>query len=199
MSLSSESRKPADSLCSATTGSGPVLRTVRLEDSVALAELIRQNQQFLHGWMPAGDQLPAPDFVERILDQYAAGSDWYGVIEYHDELAGALSINNIRFGVSRCATLGYWVSQHVNGRGIATEAVRLAAGIAFESYGLHRIDAFTREDNTASQRVLEKNGFHRAGLSRGHHHIGGRWWDMIFFQKIAPWDDGQQLTPPGHG
>ena len=74
--------------------------------------------------------------------------------------------------------------------------MKQALQVAFSSLGLHRVDAFAREDNVASCRVLEKNDFSRVGVSKGHIHIDGRWRDDIFFQRLAPWDDGVRLDPP---
>lgn len=45
------------------------------------------------------------------------------------------------------------------GRGAATEALRLFLEEIQERFGLERIGAFTYAENTASIRVLEKNGF----------------------------------------
>ncbi|MEU3452788.1 GNAT family N-acetyltransferase [Micromonospora sp. NPDC006766] len=64
------------------------------------------------------------------------------------------------------AMLGYSVLPEARGRGLATRAVRLVAGWAFE-IGLARLWAGTRPENVASQRVLKKAGFRREGLLRG--------------------------------
>lgn len=45
------------------------------------------------------------------------------------------------------------------GQGAATGAVRMFLKEAAERYGLRTVGAFTRLDNLASVRVLEKNGF----------------------------------------
>lgn len=71
--------------------------------------------------------------------------------------------------------------------------VALALRVAFDDLQLRRVDAFAREDNIGSCRVLEKNGFRRVGMSCGHVHIDGRWRDDVFFQKLAPWP-ARQLT-----
>ncbi len=70
-----------------------------------------------------------------------------------------------------------------------------ALDVAFHDLALHRVDAFVRVDNERSLRVLEKNGFRTVGVSRRHLHVGGRWRDEIYLQKLAPWDDGVQLEP----
>ncbi len=129
-----------------------------------------------------------------LLAELEAGTKWFGVIEYDAALVGALSFRLDR-GLSRSANIGYWVSEEVNGRGVATEAVRQALHLIFNEFGLHRVDAFIRPDNLGSRRVLEKNGFREVGLSRGHLHIGGRWWDMTYLQVLAPRDDGVRWGP----
>lgn len=64
------------------------------------------------------------------------------------------------------AMIGYSLLPEARGRGLATRAVELLAGWAFE-VGLARLWAGTRPENVASQRVLEKVGFRREGLLRG--------------------------------
>ncbi|MFU8870504.1 GNAT family N-acetyltransferase [Micromonospora sp. SL4-19] len=64
------------------------------------------------------------------------------------------------------AMLGYSLLPEARGRGLATRAVGLLAGWAFD-IGLARLWAGTRPENVASQRVLEKVGFTREGLLRG--------------------------------
>ena len=55
--------------------------------------------------------------------------------------------------------LGYWIAPERQGRGLASEAVRLACWLGFERLDSHLIDACVFLGNTASRRVLEKNGF----------------------------------------
>ncbi|MFI5776925.1 GNAT family N-acetyltransferase [Nocardia sp. NPDC051570] len=173
------------------------LRPLDESDGDTLTELIRRNREFLHGWMPAGDMSDdeSAAWVRDLITGRGTGDKWFGLIELDGRVEGALSMR-VQHGIVGAATLGYWVSEHANGKGVVTEAIRQCLDMAFWEMGLHRVEAFVREDNHGSRRALEKNGFHRVGLSRGHMHIAGRWWDMIYFQKIAPWDDGVRLTPP---
>ena len=57
------------------------------------------------------------------------------------------------------AMLSYCVFEENWGKGIATEAVGLFLAEEAEKYGLVTVGAFTYAENTASIRVLEKNGF----------------------------------------
>lgn len=49
---------------------------------------------------------------------------------------------------------------------MATTAVRLVSGWAFEKLGINRLNLITAPENLASQRVAERAGFTREGLLR---------------------------------
>jgi ribosomal-protein-alanine N-acetyltransferase len=97
---------------------------------------------------------------------------------YFDEaLVGRVSLDNVVRGAWQNATLGYFVDQEHNGKGIATEAVRLSAAYAFKEASLHRIQAGVMPRNARSIRVLEKVGFRFEGVSLRYLQINGVWED----------------------
>ncbi len=176
------------------------IRPLRLADSAAIAELYRQNRDFLRIWEPdepdefftgEGQQ----EAVASTLRECAGGRMLAWVITADGEIAGRIYLNNLAMGPLRSCSVGYWVARRHGGRGLATFAVDSALDVAFHDLALHRVDAFVRVDNERSLRVLEKNGFRTVGVSRRHLHVGGRWRDEIYLQKLAPWDDGVQLEP----
>jgi 8-oxo-dGTP diphosphatase len=61
------------------------------------------------------------------------------------------------------AEVGFWVAPPVQGRGVATEALRAVLALAFETVGLAAVFASTKPENTASRRVLEKVGLRSDG------------------------------------
>ena len=58
--------------------------------------------------------------------------------------------------------------------------------VAFGELGLHRIQAETLLHNTASQRVLRRNGFVRIGTAAAYLKIAGRWQDHHLYQVLNP-------------
>jgi RimJ/RimL family protein N-acetyltransferase len=62
--------------------------------------------------------------------------------------------------------LGLWVGEAHHGRGVGTEAVRLAAHYAFDRLGLKKLEATVFIGNTASRRIFEKNHFTLEGTIR---------------------------------
>lgn len=64
------------------------------------------------------------------------------------------------------AEIGYWVRKEARRRGVATQAVRLAARWAFEECGVQRLQLRADHRNAASQQVAERAGFTREGVLR---------------------------------
>lgn len=94
----------------------------------------------------------------------------------------------------RHGNLGYWLGRPAWGRGLATEAVALACHLAFEHCFCIRADAFTRVENAASQRVLEKCGFHLDGTLRANVQKDGAWHDEAFYTLLRKeWEAAPRL------
>jgi [ribosomal protein S5]-alanine N-acetyltransferase len=64
------------------------------------------------------------------------------------------------------AEIGYWLSEHYWGKGIATQAVVALTDFAFADLGFTRLFALPFAQNAASCRVLEKAGYIRDAILR---------------------------------
>lgn len=166
------------------------LRPLEVEDADLLATLYARNRDFMAPFDPVrpdGFFTPAGQRreLEALVRDRVNDRRYRFLISSGGEPAGAISVSNVIRGPFQNASIGYWVSQELNGRGIATAAVGLVAGWAFGPGGLHRLEAGTLVENTRSQAVLERNGFSRIGLTRRYLHIGGAWRDHILFARTV--------------
>lgn len=130
----------------------------------------------------------APSFGEyvRLLDGTARdGTTLPFVLELDGELVGQLTVSSITYGSMCSASIGYWVSEHVAGRGVAPTAVALAADYCLFELGLHRVEVNIRPENTPSLRVVAKLGLRDEGLRVAYLHIQGRWCDHRTFAVTA--------------
>ncbi|MEU8345778.1 GNAT family protein [Spirillospora sp. NPDC048832] len=180
---------------------GVRLRVVQMADAEPLAALYRENREYLRPWEPERDDAyftadGQRDNLHDLIEAYAVGEMWPGLILVDGEIAGRITLNNVLRGPLQSCFVGYWVARAHAGHGVATEALGQALDVAFGALRLHRVEAFTSVDNHASQRVLRNNGFTPVGTSRRHIHLDGRWHDEHLFERLAPWDDGVSLTPP---
>jgi len=75
-----------------------------------------------------------------------------------EELLGTICLWN--FSEDRkTAELGYDMKVAYHGKGIMSEALQVVLTFGSKSLGLDAIEAFTHHENTASIRLLERNGF----------------------------------------
>ena len=68
----------------------------------------------------------------------------------------------------RHAELGYWIGEDYWNQGYASEAVKAFIEYGFTQLELRRIYAYCMKENTASIRVLQKNGMQYEGCLREH-------------------------------
>ncbi|MDX6512499.1 MAG: [ribosomal protein S5]-alanine N-acetyltransferase, partial [Gaiellaceae bacterium] len=101
------------------------------------------------------------------------------------ELVGFVHLSGLARGPAQTAFLGYWIAQAANGRGYATEGVRLVVGYAFDRLRLHRVQAGVMPRNAGSLRVLEKVGFRREGLALRYLQINDVWEDHVILAVTA--------------
>jgi ribosomal-protein-alanine N-acetyltransferase len=168
-----------------------VTRLLTLDDAPILAELLARDRAFMAPYEP---DRPEDYFTvegqRRLVTSLLEGCDrgvvWPQAIVDDGRVVGRITLNEIVRGPLLSCSMGYWVSQADNGRGLATAAVREALALAFGELGLHRVQAGTLVDNVRSQRVLENNGFVRFGLAPDYLKIAGRWQDHVLFQKLNP-------------
>lgn len=83
------------------------------------------------------------------------------------------------------AEIAYWLHAEHRRQGLMSEALRVVIPCGFESLGLHRIQAYVRADNPASQRLLLALGFQQEGLLRKYQLRADGWADMFIFSLLA--------------
>ncbi|GIG67994.1 alanine acetyltransferase [Phytomonospora endophytica] len=168
-------------------------RPIAPGDAPAVAALLKANRGFLAPWQPR-----RPDdyftvehqsgLIDADLTNHELGNSAHHVILDDGEIAGLIKLSGIVRGAFQSCSVGYWVDGHRNGRGLASAAVAAMVRVAFDEFGLHRVQAEILEHNTGSRRVLERNGFIRYGFAPDYLHIDGRWQDHILYQALnADW------------
>ncbi|MEU6363396.1 GNAT family N-acetyltransferase [Streptomyces albidoflavus] len=173
---------------------GAVMRLVRPDDAPALLAAYRRNAAHLAPTEPRRGERFATlegqrERIEGQLREWEAGRavpwvlDGSGVPGAPPAL-GTLTFTGIVRGPLLSASVGYWVDQGHTGRGLAGQALAHAVAYARDALGLHRLEAGTLLDNTASQRVLLRAGFTWYGTAPDYLHIAGAWRDHHRYQLI---------------
>jgi RimJ/RimL family protein N-acetyltransferase len=175
-------------------GRSVVLRAHRGQDVPRIVEACR-DPETTHWLSPLPldyGETQAREHLDKILSEQAHGKAVYwAVADPETDLMLAELGLFIPHPSTRQGEIGYWCHPDARGRGVTTEAVRLAARhglLPVEEGGLGLVRLLLRAsvDNAASQRVAEKAGFTRSGLDReGYRLRDGRWHDDVRFDLLA--------------
>jgi [ribosomal protein S5]-alanine N-acetyltransferase len=175
---------------------GVSLRLLTLDDVPELAAVMMFNREHLAPTSPttSDDAFTEAGVRTQVLDvlgRHELGLAHPMVIVDEGAIVGRINLNSIIRGAAQSASVGYWVAEAHNGRGVATAALAAALAVGFDELGLHRVQGEILPHNRASQVVLERNGFERYGYAPRYLRIAGEWQDHVLYQRV---NDG--WTPP---
>lgn len=186
---------------------GPVgIRVIRSRDARVLQQLLAENRAWLEPWeatYPGGGtavpgSVPLRPAIRQLHRQQRAGQSVPFVMTHDGEVVGQLTVSDISGGALRSASIGYWVSEHVAGRGVTPTSVALAIDYCFSELQLHRIEVCIRPENAASLRVVEKLGMRFEGRRARFINIAGAWCDHDSFALTVEDVPGGMLARLGH-
>lgn len=161
------------------------LRAWTLDDAPCIQEAARDAAIRIGTTVPGTtDSEAAEAFVIRQLARVDRGEGWSLAITKGDGPAIGLVFVGIR-PQEGVVGLGYWLLAAARGAGLATRAVALATDWALTEAGEHRVEAWVVPDNTASQALLSRCGFHREGVLRSFLAFDGCRADAIVYSRLA--------------
>ena len=148
---------------------GIELRAVSVADCAELYAAIDRNRDRLRTWLPwigltYGQNDLAAHLQQREIDNAARGS-LTTHIRFHGELCGAIGLHVIDQR-HRSSSIGYWLDEAWEGRGIMTRACRAIVTEGFQQYGLHRIEIRCATGNSRSSAIPRRLNFVEEGILR---------------------------------
>lgn len=135
-----------------------------LEDVRAAAELQREIEEH---------------FTNRSLFQW-------GIADRHtDRVLGTCTLASLS-AAHRRAEVGYALARAAWRKGYVGEALTALLTFAFETLGLHRLEADVDPRNAPSIRVLDRLGFQREGHLRERYQVSGELQDALIYGLLRP-------------
>lgn len=164
----------------------PILRPFQLFDFKSIA--IHANNQLI--WANLRDRFPCPYYEKDAMQFIQMVSSRSPITEFAIDVdgeaigaAGIILKDDVYKGNGE---IGYWLGQDYWGKGIGTRMVSELVRKAFDDFMLYRVYAEVFEKNTASARVLEKNGFIKEATLKNAIFKNGEHQNLIIFSIINP-------------
>ncbi len=166
-----------------------LLRPVRREDAVPIAEAACESLAEMQSWMPwchpGYSAKESATWVKSSQQAWKKGTAYEFAIldKASGAYLGGCGLNWLN-PAYKLANLGYWVRSSQTRRGVATEAARLLARFGFRELRLNRIEIVVAVGNLPSQRVAEKAGARREGILRNRLEVAGQPTEAIMFSLV---------------
>lgn len=162
------------------------LRSLQSSDAERIFQLVDQNREYLAEWLSwvsrtkaVGDSLV---FLETVEVRHAEGNGIHCGILVREQLVGLIGLR-MNSG-DYTANIGYWLSEHVSGLGLATRSVQKICQYGFEQLNLERIEIRTSTENSRSWKIPERVGFTREGVLRRCEKISDKFLDHYMYSLI---------------
>lgn len=143
-------------------GDGITLRPIVPADAPELFALTEANREYLRRWLPWVDGTCTPadtlDFIDSAARQPGEGQGFVTVIVLAGRICGVVGHHGIDWD-TRTASLGYWIAESCQGRGIMTRACRAMIRDAFGRLGVEQVTIACATGNRASRAIPERLGF----------------------------------------
>jgi RimJ/RimL family protein N-acetyltransferase len=157
-------------------------------DAEPLYEAVRESTADVYPWLEwCHAQYSRAEAVEWISSRAtlaAEGLEYnFAIVGSDGRYLGGCGVNQIN-RIHRFGNLGYWVRSSATGRGVAVEAARQIAEFAFRTTDLVRLEIVCAAGNQRSQRVAEKVGALREGVSRRRLILHGEPVDAVMFSLV---------------
>ena len=109
---------------------------------------------------PAETREKAMEFIARITSAVDKGESYYWAITSMDDnrMIGSICLWNLSED-RKYAEIGYDLHPDFQKKGIMDESLKAILIFGFNELLLNTIEAYTHKDNTASRKLLERNGF----------------------------------------
>lgn len=123
--------------------------------------------------------------IELIEDKIVAnvGINWAITLKDNPKMIGIIGHYKIQPENFR-SEIGYMLLPQFNGKGIITEAVKVIIQYGFEQLQLHSIEAIIDPENSASEKVLQKNGFVKEAHLLENAYYEGRFLDTVIYSLL---------------
>jgi ribosomal-protein-serine acetyltransferase len=161
-----------------------LLETVEPAHSFDIFNLIESNRNYLREWLPWVDKnISLNDtigFIEYSQQQYLSKEGLNCVIKLDQKIVGMIGLHRID-GINKITSIGYWIGESFQGKGIITKSCRALVDFCFNSLGLNKIEIECGTANNKSQAIPQRLNFKMAGLKKQAVYLNGRHVDHYLY------------------
>ena len=170
------------------------LMPLDLCDADELFQVTDENRSYLRQWLPWLDRIKRIEdtraFIRAVKVQSAQKNGTQLALRLHSDIIGIIGYHQIDWR-NRLTSLGYWVGEAHQGKGVVTAACRALVSHTFHEVMLNRIEIRCAVGNLKSRSIPQRLGFSEEGLIRDAEWLYDHFVDHIVYAMLArDWQGG---------
>jgi len=150
--------------------------------------VIERSREHLRQWLPWVDETRSASdirtFLHGALEAFARGEELHAGIWIAGSLAGAIGHHRVD-NLHHNASIGYWLAESVQGKGVMTRCCRAMLEYLFEQRSLNRVEIRCATENIRSCAIPARLGFTREGVLRQAEWVNDRFLDLVVWGLLA--------------
>ena len=159
--------------------------------AVELFELTDTNREYLRAWLPWLDSNKylqnTIDFIKFSRKQYSENVSLNLAVRHRGKLCGLIGFHRFDW-LNHSTSIGYWLGESCQGKGLITRSCRVLLDYAFNHMGLNRIEIRCAPGNSKSRAVPERLGFTNEGVFRQAEWLYDHYVDHVVYGMLrAQW------------
>ena len=163
------------------------LRLREETDAEACLKVVDKNRNRLRTWLPWLDNNTTLEdmatYLRKCRDNFATtGSPDMG-IWYEGRWIGSGGFHDWD-KTNRKSSIGYWISEEFQGKGLVTEAVKAFLRYGFEEMNLNKIEIHCAVDNSRSRAIPERLGMRQDGILRDDGWLYDHFVDIVIYSIL---------------
>lgn len=163
------------------------LRPLCEADAAELFALTDRDRSYLRKWLPWVDAVTSESdtlaYLEVVVARREAGLGPQFAILYRGAIGGVVGFRTLDH-YNGVGEIGYWLAQHLQGRGIMTNCCRFVVRYGFLTLDLQRIEIAAATNNRRSRAIPERLGFTLEGILRSRENVNGTYMDHAIYSLL---------------
>ena len=163
------------------------LEAIKLSMAKEIFDTVERNRNYLQPWLPFVELTiklaDTEKFIRSILSQTQNKKDEVFCIWFKNEFAGLIGFKETDW-VNRKTELGYWLSEKMQGKGIATKCVEKLVRYSFQKLKLNRVQIKIAVGNSRSAAIPKRLGFKFEGIERAGEKHNHKYFDLEVYSLL---------------
>lgn len=150
------------------------------------AIIIRENERLCE-WLPwahnYGSLEQSIAYTEQTKKNFEDKKGFGFTVIYKGKPVGKMGTHYIDYSNKR-TTLGYWLSEQAEGKGVMTSCVKSLIDFCFEELNLNRVEILCATSNHKSNRIPQKLGFQLEGVFKKYELLPTGYVDVNYYALL---------------